>query len=268
MLGFKVEDAFTRYPPFGSPAERYPRAERGEGSGTRSMRTVCLVTPVEEPDRAARARTHFAEVGLGPVDYFHGLHKSTSGLDTDHLYMVDRGPGSPDEGIPYRIGKHPVNIWIGHYFLWQALKLSRDSHWFIVECDAKFPLDAQRWLRTALSYTRRADPEFDLLFVGNCCCGGRPTTRGAGDRTLGIYTIHGSAPQCTHAYVIATKAVPVLEATLRKVWAPIDVQQTDCFEHGVPLPRAVAPVAPPPRKLKVYAVLPRIVDQWETELPV
>lgn len=234
------------------------------------MRTVCLCTPVEDPDRFARAQAHFAEMGVGPVDYLHGLHKSTSGLDTDHLYMVDRGPGSKDEGVPYRIGKHPVNIWLGHYMAWQALKLSGDEAWFIVECDAKFQPDWRGYFDHALAAAGHYDPDWDLIYMGSCGAAGRVREYvgfGLGaDRRLAI--IEGSGPQCNHAYVLRAKAVPVFEEALRKVWAPIDIQQTvECYVHGVDLPRSVPMVRPPARRLNVYTVLPRIVDQWGTEIP-
>lgn len=228
------------------------------------MRTVCLCTPVEDPDRFARAQAHFAQYGVGPVDYFHGLHKTTSGLVTEHQYMVDRGPGSPDEGIPYYIGPHPTNIWLGHYFLWQALKLSGDDQWLILECDAKFAPGWDERLHVAYAAMSLHDPDWDLLYVGSCNATHFPKVEVAPN----LYEIHGSGPQCNHAYILRAKAVPVLEEALRKVWAPIDIQQTvECFRYGVPLPRGVEPVRPPRRKLAVYTVLPRIVGQWNTDIP-
>lgn len=234
------------------------------------MRIVCLATPVEDPERFAHAQAHFDEVGLGTVDYFHGLHKSQSGLETSHLYMVDRPEGSPEAHIPYRIGPHPTNIWIGHYFLWQALKLSGDSAWLILETDAKFPANAPCLIKRALEEQHEIDPDYDLLYLGSCACAGthRMQRRTYQDKSgaRAIAQIFGNGPQCNHAYILRAKAVPTFETTLRKVWAPIDVQQTaECFEYGRPLPRGL-PFTPPERKLKVYVVLPRIVDQWNTEI--
>ncbi len=230
------------------------------------MRAVCLCTPVEDPDRFARAQAHFRDVGRTNVDYLLGRHKSTAGLDSDHLYMVDRGPGSPDAGVPYRMGKHPVNIWLGHYMAWQALKLAREEVWLILETDAKFLPDWKARAQWAIKAVQRVDPDWDLLYLGSCNCRGHQTVRVAGDDTLGLYVVHGSGPQCNHAYVLRAKAVPTFETTLRRVWAPIDIQQTsECFEHGRVLPRSL-PFDATTRRLKVYTVLPRIVDQWDTEL--
>ncbi len=236
------------------------------------MRTVCLCTPVEDPERYARAQSHFAEVGLGKVEYLHGLHKSQSGLDTSHLYMVDRPKGHPDYGVPYGMGPHPVNIWLGHYMAWQALKLSGDDRWLILETDAKFPEghNATGLIEKAMQHMDSLDPNFDLLYVGSCACAGsHRVNRRLYDDTVGhraIATIFGNGPQCNHGYVIRAKAVPTFESTLRKIWAPIDVQQTsETFEYGSVLPRSL-PFNPPARKLVVYTVLPRIVEQWNTNL--
>src|SRR5262245_26365557 len=217
-------------------------------------RAVCLVTPVEEPMRFARARAHFAAVGLAP-DYFHGLHKSQSGLDSSHLYMVDRPDPSAE---PYRMGSHATHIWLGHYFLWQALKLSGDSSWLVLECDAKFPPDWRQRAEAALGFAQHHAPDFDLLYFGSCCCTDHPRTHVAGPVDGGLWVIPGPSPQCLHAYIVRAKAVVTLERTLRRVWAPIDIQQpSECFEHGTVLPRSL-PFDAPSRRLKAYVVLPRI----------
>ncbi len=224
------------------------------------MRTVCLATPVEDRERFERADEHFASVGL-KVDYSVGLHKSTSGLDTTHLYMVDRGPGSPDEGIPYGIGKHPVNIWLGHWSIWNALVLSGDPRWFVVECDAKFPPD---WNVRFDEAIRDADTHlvgWDLLYIGSCATKFHPRQHVIGS----LYRFFSTAPQCNHAYVLTREAAQMMLRTMRKVWAPVDIQQaSECW--GNALPRCEPMVAPRERALNVYAVLPRLVGQWNTEL--
>jgi hypothetical protein len=241
------------------------------------MKIVCLATPVEAPERYAAAQRHFDEVGL-TVRWAHGLHKDTSGLITTHNYQVDRPEGSPDFGKPFSIGPHPVNIWIGHYMIWNALVLSDDPEWFVVECDAKFPADWRWSFDQALALLddfSAADPEgvppYDLVYMGSCCTTGRRKVAvGAITRDdqelFALYKMFGTAPQCNHAYVVTRDAAEIMLTTLRKVWAPIDIQQaSECW--GDPLPRCVEPVAPPSRALNVYTVLPRIVDQWNMELP-
>jgi hypothetical protein len=175
------------------------------------MRIVCLATPVEDAERFASAQAHFAAVGLGHVDYFHGLHQRQSGLTTTHDYMVDRGPGSKEAGVPYQIGPHPTNIWIWHYFLWQALKLSGDDAWVVLETDAKFPAgsDAPALITKAVEQTCDLDPNYDLLYLGSCACAGQHRLNrriyqdAVGSRA--IATILGNGPQCNHAYVLRSR---------------------------------------------------------------
>lgn len=236
------------------------------------MRTICLTTPQEDPTRHAAAQAHFQEMGVH-AEFIQGLHKETSGLTTDHPYMVDRGPGSPDEHVPFYIGKHPVNIWIGHWMIWNALLLSGDREWFVVECDAKFQVGWGKHFAMALLAAPRG---YDLIYMGSCCTNGRPkesvsATWSAppmydGGTTHGLYRLAGTAPQCNHAYVVTREAARILTTRLRQVWAPIDIQQaSECW--GDRLPRSPEPFGVLERPLNVYTVLPRIVGQWNTEIP-
>ena len=222
------------------------------------MRTVCLTTPIEDPARHAASVAHFAAVGLTDVRYFHGLHADTSGLSTTHPYMVDRPEPDAERFV---MGPKPTLIWLGHYFLWQALAVSDDDHWLVLECDARFEDGWRQRIAAALGHV---PPGFDFLYVGSCCTGGRPKTHIAGD----VYQMTGIAPQCNHAYVLARKAALVLAETLRRVWAPIDIQQvSETFQGGYALPRSLPFIDPGDRRLKAYVVLPRIVGQFDTEIP-
>lgn len=252
-----------------APPERTPTGTASRGDG---VRTICLATPVEDPERFARAQAHFAEVGLTDVSYCYGLHKSQSGLDSKWFYMVDRFAGVDAEGYlefdPYNMGPHPTNIWLGHYMIWNALRLSGDKEWFVIECDAKFPPNWQPYFDQAMVLAGTL-PAYDLVYIGSCCTTGRAKTtliHPSHNAGHGIYDCGDNAPQCNHAYVVTAAAAEIMCTRMRKVWAPVDVQQTtECFGH--PLRNAIRPGGPLARKLVVYTVLPRIVDQWNTEIP-
>lgn len=210
------------------------------------MRTFCVCLP-EQPEAIERARAHFAAHGLTNVDFFWGINAAVAGLSTSHTYEIDH-PGSG-----YRIGHKPVGCWLSHYMLWSCLlrveadpidaaKLSEDDRFLVLEVDAKLGDGFAGDLARALA---DAPADFDVLYVGNCCAAGRAQTlvRGA------VYECKQML--CTHGYVIARKALPHLLASLRRVWAPIDIQLTlEAFPQ-----------------LKTYVVLPRIIDQFDTELP-
>ena len=191
----------------------------------------CIVLP-ETPERTEQARKHFKEVGIN-VQFFEGIHAEKFGLNTEHKYELD----SPGSG--YRIGYKPTGIWLSHWALWSALNMRPEKYFLVLECDAKFQPDWQKRLEQAL----RCTPDnMDFLYIGSCCCKDKPMKRVMGD----VWEVH--YPLCTHAYVIAKKALPTVLKTQRKVYAPIDVSLE---LHTLPFTRC-------------YTVLPRIVDQFDT----
>ena len=198
------------------------------------MRTFCITLP-ETPERTAKAKAHFASRQLD-VQFFNGIHAEKFGLSNVFTYEVDN-PGSG-----YNIGFKPTGIWLSHYMLWGALNLLQDDHYLILEVDAEFP---ENWRGRVEKAIADAPNDFDMLYIGSCCCGGQKQTHIAGE----VFDVR--YPQCLHAYVVAKKALPVLLETQRKVYAPIDISLTF---HSHPL-------------LKVFTVLPRIVNQFATIIP-
>lgn len=199
------------------------------------MRRFCLTLP-ETPERTAKAKEHFFEKRVYDVEFFWGLHAEKAGLSTVHTYEVD------NPGTGFRIGFKPTGIWLSHWALWNALNLLWDDHYMIMEIDCKFPDNWHSRITQALSDTPK---DFDVLYVGSCCTKGRPTTHIKGE----VFEVKW--PLCTHCYIVAKKALPVMLSTQRKVWAPIDIGLT---METYP-------------KLKVYTVLPRIVEQFDTNIP-
>jgi len=196
--------------------------------------TYCITLP-EQPERKQRAIVHFREVGLEPR-FVDGIHAERFGLKTVFPYELDN-PGSN-----YNMGFGRVGCWLSHYTLWAALNLMWDDIFLVVEDDAKFPPD---WHPRTMNALRDAPADFDMLFIGSCCCEGKPKTSVTGE----VFAVEW--PLCTHAYIVARKALPVILATQRKCYAPIDISLA---LHTMP-------------KLKVYTVLPRIVEQFDTIIP-
>jgi len=198
-----------------------------------SPRIFCLTLP-EKPERTEKARKHFQERGVS-AEFFKAIHGPTAGLSTIHPFEVDN-PGSG-----FRMGFVPTGIFLAHYMLWSAIMLLDNEHFLILEDDAQFPLGWGNRVGQALS---DAPLDFDMLYIGSCCCAGRPQTQIKGE----VWEV--KYPQCTHAYIVAKKALPVLLSTNRKIYAPVDIALN---LHSHPL-------------LKVYTVLPAIVMQEETVL--
>lgn len=200
------------------------------------LRTFVLSLP-EAPARAAKCRDHLRERKVYDVSFFQGIHAEKFGLKTVHTYEVD------NPGTNFSIGFKPTGIWLSHYMLWAALNLLWDEHFLIFEDDVKVPEDWHPRLSQALTDT---PPDFDALYVGSCCTANRPAIHVKGE----VYEV--KYPLCTHAIIWAKKALPVLLETQRKIYAPIDISLTfHTFS-----------------RLKVYTVLPRIFDQFDTNIPV
>ncbi len=228
------------------------------------MKAFCICLP-EQPEAIERARVHFDTHGLPGVDFFWGINAPVAGLSTSHTYEIDH-PGSG-----FIMGPQPVGCWLSHYMLWSCLlranadpadaaKLSRDDHFLVLEVDAKLCDDFPSRLKQALA---DAPLDFDFLYIGSCCVAGRaiaPANPGclgseasarlaSPETPPGVYACKQML--CTHGYVVARRCLPLVLRTLRRIWAPIDIQLTmEAFPQ-----------------LKTYVVLPRMIEQFDTELP-
>lgn len=194
-----------------------------------------VVTLQEMPEKEAFIQSHFKSVGI-EAESFNGIHGTTSGLRTTFPYEVD-APGSG-----WNIGVKPVATWLSFYMLWSAMNLLPEKHFWQLEWDCHFP---DNWRSRTEQALKDVPPDFDMLFIGSCCTGMPNNVHIRGD----VWDVR--YPQCGHSIIIAKKALPVLLSTQRKVYAPLDISVKF---HSCPL-------------LKVYTVLPRICDQFDTIIP-
>lgn len=194
-----------------------------------------VVTLQELPEKEAFIQAHFKSVGI-EAESFNGFHGTTSGLRTVFPYELD-APGSG-----WNIGVKPVATWLSFYMLWSAMNLLPESHFWQLEWDCHFP---DNWRARTEQALRDVPPDFDLLFIGSCCTNVPGRTRVKGE----VWDV--KYPQCGHSTIIAKKALPILLRSQRKVYAPLDISVK---LHSCPL-------------LKVYTVIPRICDQFDTLIP-
>lgn len=203
------------------------------------MRTICITVPEIAGEEEA-SRKHFEERGV-VAQFLHGIHGVTSGLVSTLPYEFDN-PGSN-----FNVGAKIISLAINHYMAWAACSLMPDDSFFILESDAKFPEDWKMRLNKALI---DLPDDWDVLFVGSCNCDGKPSEHIAGD----VYRMRADnphhAPQCSHATLYAAKAIPILLETQRKFYTGIDLA---LIFHTLP-------------KLNTYAILPRLVDQFNIVL--
>ena len=216
------------------------------------MRTICITVNDDNYTRmgglygdhagatipVTRTKQHFAERGV-EASFFHGIHAPKLGIDTTLPYEVDGGPG-----CGFKMGPKPTGCWLSHRAVWAACLLLPDDLFFIVEDDAKFPENWKERFDKAIVDAG----QFDMLYVGSCCTGGKPKGHVAGD----VYEVHW--PLCTHGYIVHKRALEMLIKSQDEVrcYAPIDISLT--FHTHAKLGR-------------VLTVLPRILDQHETIIP-
>ena len=206
--------------------------------------------------RQEKAIAHFAAHGLNGVRYFRALHAEKVGLSTLQTYEVDH------PGTGWKMGPGPTGCWLAHRFVWAAIGTWPDAESepvLILEDDAKLSDGFVGQCEQAL---RDVPDDWDGLYVGSCCTGGKPARHVKGS----VYEVR--YPLCTHAYMIRRKAIPALiestdgakrsnapgakQAVSSGCYAPIDISLAF---HSWP-------------RLRCYTVLPRIVGQWDTEIPI
>ncbi len=192
-----------------------------------------VLTVQEMPEKTDFIQGHFKERGI-EAENFNCFSAALSGLNTSHLYTVDDPSG-------WNIGGKAVANWCSQYMLWNAMLYMPESHFLQLEWDAKFPPD---WKAATEDALRNTPTDFDLLYIGSCCAQGKESTHHGGK----VYTVKW--PMCNHATIIAKKALPIMLSTQRKCYAPMDLGM---MFHTLD-------------NLKVYTVLPRIVDQFDTFL--
>jgi GR25 family glycosyltransferase involved in LPS biosynthesis len=197
------------------------------------MRSFCISLP-ETPERTQRAREHFSAIGL-EVHFIQGVHAKTFGLLTSRTYDYD------DAKSGYHIPAKHVGLCLSHYIAWSICAALPDDRFLILEDDALFE---DGWRKRMDQALLDVPQDWDMLFIGSCNCTGKPTIHTSGE----VFDVRYC--QCTHAYIVTPKGIQILLETQRDIFAPIDLALIHrSFE-----------------KMRVYTVLPRIVNQHGQEI--
>lgn len=138
-------------------------------------------------------------------------------------------------------GKH-VAATLSHILLWKVMSYSPEDRWWSFEYDVRMAPNWQQEYERAMSVM---PDDVDIIFLGSCCCRGRPTTH------IGENVYEVKYPLCGHAQEIRRSALPVLLQEQQKICMPLDIA---LYHQAFP-------------KLKVMTILPPIVVQHGTPLP-
>jgi GR25 family glycosyltransferase involved in LPS biosynthesis len=199
------------------------------------MKTIAIT--LRNSDKIPRLEEHLKNSGISEYQIFYGINGPKSGLATTIPFDID----SPGSG--YKIGPTTLGCTLSHWNLWNTLDFqSRNGDttefWMVVEDDVLFK---DGWKNEVESAIKDAPPDWDMIFPGSCCLGGRiKSTIRAG--------LVEAWPLCTHCYIVRKKALKTLIETNEEQYGPIDVQ---LYFKSFP-------------NMKIYAIDPRVADQFET----
>jgi len=166
---------------------------------------------------------------------FYGINGEKWGLATILPYSEDY----PGNG--FKIGSKTIGISLSHYLLWKmfySLPDWGDVLW-VNEDDVRFCHDWRSRLTACMS---SLPVDWDVLYVGSCCCSDKEQERVNGELFVVKY------PTCVHSYMVRRKAIETYLDTQQLAWSGIDTQ---ILLRTLPL-------------LKTFTILPRLVDQHNT----
>ena len=184
--------------------------------------------------RTRKTLDHLSAMGIN-AEPFLGFDGSVTGLRTEHTYELDH------PGTNYRIGPKTVNMYLGHLMMWRVCEYLDGDSFLFLEDDVRFKPDWREHFDFAIP---SLPVDWDLLYIGSCCCGGSPVTQISGHLNRVNHAL------CTHAYAVRKKAFPTIRKACDKVYAGIDIAL--CL-HAIP-------------ELNTFAFLPRLADQFETDI--
>lgn len=177
------------------------------------------------------------EYGPGAEPHFPGKGYTPDttkwALSTEHTYEVDN-PGSG-----YRISNTLIGCLMSHWTLWGALDyLGQDEWYHVMEADIKF---RDGWRARHDKAMEDVPRDWDMIYPGSCCADHSTPIKG---------DVYKGSAMCTHWYMVRHTALKTLVETNQKAQAPIDIQLImESHPH-----------------LNVYTILPRLADQFNTDL--
>lgn len=169
-----------------------------------------------------------------PWERFNGFDNQITKLNPGDTFDVDR--------VGDRIGSKHIAACLSHYLLWGVMAYQPEDRFWVFEYDVRFADGWEAQYEEAMSVL---PDDWDVVFLGSCCCEGRETFHVAKN----LYDIR--YPLCGHAIMYRKKCLETLMDVHQKIWAPLDIS----LFFGAW------------RKLRVYTIIPPIVVQHETPLP-
>ena len=176
---------------------------------------------------------HLDEMKI-PWERFNGFDNKICRLNAKDTFDLDRAGE--------RLEAKHVAATLSHYLVWKVMQYQPDDSFWVLEYDVRMVPDWQEQYTLAIKHLPE---DWDIFFLGSCCCKGRNTSLIGGN----VYKVE--YPLCGHAQMIRKKALPTLLKNHQKINMPLDIA---LFHMTLPY-------------LKVYTALPPIVTQAGGALP-
>ncbi len=138
-----------------------------------------------------------------------------------------------------KIGVKHIAATLTHWAAWKVMSYQPDDSFVILEYDVRMVDDWQDKFHQAMSVLPE---DWDLVYLGSCCCKGRNTS------LIGNNLYKVEYPLCGHAIMYRKKSLETLLDVHQRINAPLDI--------------AMLTMSLP--KLNVYTVLPPICVQHNT----
>jgi GR25 family glycosyltransferase involved in LPS biosynthesis len=170
---------------------------------------------------------------------FDGMDNKICKLQAVDTFDVDRAGE--------RLEVKHVAATLTHYLLWQTMKYQSDESFVALEFDVRF---VENWQVKFDIAMRDLPDDWDLVYLGSCCCKGRETypVQTLFPDTLNLFDVR--YPLCGHAIMYRKKCLETLLTIHQKINMPLDIAM---FNLSLPL-------------LRCYTILPSIIEQHNTEL--
>lgn len=175
-------------------------------------------------------------------------HLTDQGIKWEPFYCMDNQicrlkpvDTFDQDRVGERIAPKHICAQFSHYMLWKVMSYLPEETFWALEYDVQL---AEGWREQYDKAMKAMPTDWDVIFLGSCCCEGRET------KAIGENVFEVKYPLCGHGLMYHKKALPVLLETQQKFYAPLDIS---LFDRSFP-------------KLRVYTILPAIANQRETPL--
>lgn len=182
---------------------------------------------------------HLDEQGI-KWERFDGMDNQICRLESKDTFDLDRAGE--------RLQAKHVAATLTHYLLWAVMAYQPDESFVALEFDVRFVEGWQERFNEAMSGLPN---DWDLVYLGSCCCKDRLTYPVKNDSGYVSFLYDVRYPLCGHAIMYRKKCLETLLTIHQKINMPLDIAM---FNMSLP-------------KLRVYTILPSIVEQHNTFLP-